>query len=71
MAVGLGAAIMSVCSLMLRGIPQFVARLFTPDPRSSRRLLPLLRLAAIFQLFDGVQVVIRERCEERETHRRR
>ncbi len=57
MALGLGAAIMSICSLALITIPQFIARLFTPDVAIIAAAVPLLRLAAIFQLFDGVQVV--------------
>jgi len=57
MAVGLGAAIMSICGLTFVGIPQFIARLFTPDAAIIAAAVPLLRLAAIFQLFDGVQVV--------------
>jgi MATE family multidrug resistance protein len=58
LAVGLGAGIMSVCGLVLVAIPQFVARLFTPDAAIIAAAVTLLRLAAIFQLFDGVQVVI-------------
>jgi MATE family multidrug resistance protein len=57
MAVGLGAAIMSLCALALIGIPQLIARLFTPDAVIIAAAVPLLRLAAFFQLFDGVQVV--------------
>ena len=57
MAVRLGAAIMSVCGLALVTIPQWIARLFTPDIAVIAAAVPLLRLAAIFQLFDGVQVV--------------
>src|SRR5665213_734375 len=57
MAVGLGAAIMSIFGVTFVGIPQFIARLFTPDAAIIAAAVPLLRLAAIFQLFDGVQVV--------------
>jgi MATE family multidrug resistance protein len=57
MAVGLGAAIMSVCGIVLLAFPQFIARLFTPDTAIIAAAAPLLRLAAIFQLFDGVQTV--------------
>jgi MATE family multidrug resistance protein len=56
-AVGLGAAIMSLCALALTGIPQVIARLFTPNAVIIAAAVPLLRLAAFFQLFDGVQVV--------------
>ncbi len=56
-AVGLGAAIMSISALTLMSVPQFIARLFTPDAVIIAAAVPLLRLAALFQLFDGVQVV--------------
>jgi multidrug resistance protein, MATE family len=56
-AVGLGATIMSMSALTLISIPQFIARLFTPDVVIIAAAVPLLRLAALFQLFDGVQVV--------------
>jgi MATE family multidrug resistance protein len=57
LAVGLGAALMSACGLVLITVPQVIARLFTPDVVIIAAAVPLLRLAAFFQLFDGVQVV--------------
>jgi MATE family multidrug resistance protein len=57
MAVGLGAGIMSLCALALITVPQWIARLFTPDVAIITAAIPLLRVAAFFQLFDGVQVV--------------
>ena len=58
LAVGLGAALMSACGLALVAVPQVIARLFTPDAVIIAAAVPLLRLAAFFQLFDGLQVVI-------------
>ncbi len=57
MALGLGAAVMSICALALLLAPRFIARLFTPDVAIIAAAAPLLRLAAFFQLFDGLQVV--------------
>ena len=57
MALGLGAAIMSICGLVLLFLPRVIARLFTPDVAIIAAAVPLLRLAAFFQLFDGLQVV--------------
>lgn len=56
-AVSLGATIMSISALTLMSVPQWIARLFTPDAVIIAAAVPLLRLAALFQLFDGVQVV--------------
>jgi len=57
LAVGLGAVLMSVCGLVLITVPQAIARIFTPDATIIAAAVPLLRLAAFFQLFDGLQVV--------------
>lgn len=57
LAVGLGAGIMSICGLALLLVPRLIARLFTPDVAIIAAAVPLLRLAAFFQLFDGLQVV--------------
>jgi multidrug resistance protein, MATE family len=57
MALGLGAAVMSVCGLVLLLVPQSIARVFTPDIAIIAAAVPLLRIAAFFQLFDGLQVV--------------
>jgi MATE family multidrug resistance protein len=46
MAVGLGAAIMSLCALALIGIPQFIARLFTPDAVIVAAAVPTVRRRA-------------------------
>jgi multidrug resistance protein, MATE family len=56
-ALGLGAAVMSVSALALLLIPQSIARLFTPDEAIIAAGAAILRIAAFFQLFDGLQVV--------------
>lgn len=56
-AVGLGAAVMSCAALTLLTVPAEIARLFTPQAEVIEQAVTLLRIAAFFQLFDGLQVV--------------
>ncbi len=56
-AVGLGAAVMSCAALALVTVPRSIARLFTPQAEVIAQAATLLRIAAFFQLFDGLQVV--------------
>jgi MATE family multidrug resistance protein len=56
-AVGLGAAIMSAAAVTLLTAPRWIARLFTPQLEVIAAAATLLRIAAFFQLFDGLQVV--------------
>jgi len=56
-AIGLGAAVMSASALMLLTLPHWIARLFTPETKVIAGAVTLLRIAAFFQLFDGLQVV--------------
>ncbi len=56
-ALALGAAVMGTAALVLLAVPHWVARLFTPDPEILATGSTLLRIAAFFQLFDGLQVV--------------
>jgi MATE family multidrug resistance protein len=55
-ALALGAGVMSVAALCLLIFPQSIARLFTPETAIIAAASPLLRVAAFFQLFDGLQV---------------
>ena len=55
-ALGLGATVMAASALALLIFPKAIARLFTPDPAIIAAAVPLLRVAAFFQLFDGLQV---------------
>jgi MATE family multidrug resistance protein len=56
-AIGLGAAAMSCAALALLIFPFWIARLFTPEQDVIVAGMVLLRIAAFFQLFDGLQVV--------------
>lgn len=57
-AVGLGAAMMSAAAIVLLTVPEWIARLFTPDAAVIAMAATILRVAAFFQLFDGLQIVI-------------
>jgi len=52
-----GAAFMSSSALVLLFAPGLVARLMTDDPRVIAAAVPLLRIAALFQISDGLQGV--------------
>jgi multidrug resistance protein, MATE family len=58
MALGLGAAVMSVAAIVLLGAPEWIARLFTPEAAVIAAAATILRVAAFFQLFDGLQIVV-------------
>ena len=53
----LGVAVMSVAAVTLLTAPRVIARLFTPEAAAIAAASTLLRIAAFFQLFDGLQVV--------------
>ena len=57
MALALGAGVMGTSAVVLLTVPGWVARLFTPVPEILAMGTVLLRIAAFFQLFDGLQVV--------------
>jgi MATE family multidrug resistance protein len=57
MALKLGALVMSAAAVALLVAPQWIARLFTPEAEVIAGAVTLLRIAAFFQLFDGLQVV--------------
>ncbi len=56
-AIGLGVGAMAVCGVILICIPRAIASAFTDDPETIAIATRLLRVAACFQLFDGLQVV--------------
>jgi MATE family multidrug resistance protein len=56
-AVGLGAAVMVPSALLFAARPSLLAGLYTADPKVLAVASALLPLAAVFQLFDGVQAV--------------
>jgi multidrug resistance protein, MATE family len=56
-AFAAGAAFMSIAALALLAFPGAVARALTDDPAVIAAAVPLLRVAALFQISDGVQGV--------------
>lgn len=56
-ALAMGASVMACCALTLILVPRLIAELFTPEAAIIAAGVTLLRLAAFFQLFDGLQVV--------------
>jgi MATE family multidrug resistance protein len=57
-ALGLGAAVMSAAAVVLLTVPEWIARLFSPDSAVIAAASTILRVAAFFQLFDGLQIVV-------------
>ena len=57
-ALGLGAAVMSAAAVVLLTVPEWIARLFTPEAAVIAAAATILRVAAFFQLFDGLQIVV-------------
>ena len=55
--IGLGAATMATSAVVFATIPEVLVRLFTHDPDIVRLGTSLVRVAALFQLFDGMQAV--------------
>jgi MATE family multidrug resistance protein len=55
--VGIGVAIMGVWSIVFATFPHALARIFTPDEAVIAAAVPLIRIGALFQLVDGMQVV--------------
>lgn len=57
-AVAGGAAFMGLASIAFVAIPRWIARIYTDDPAVIRISVTLLAIAAVFQLFDGCQVIV-------------
>ena len=57
-ALAVGLAFMSAAALAFLAVPEPILRLFTSDPRVLATGVGFLFVAAIFQLFDGAQVVL-------------
>lgn len=57
MALALGGGVMLAAAALLLTEPRILARLFTPEAEVIAAAATLLRIAAFFQLFDGLQVV--------------
>lgn len=56
-AMGLGTGFMGCMGILLLAVPQYIARIYSPDPVVIRSASTLLFVAAFFQLFDGMQTV--------------
>ena len=56
-ALLLGAGFMSAAGLALALVPRWIARLYTPEAAVIAASAALLRIAALFEIFDGLQVV--------------
>jgi multidrug resistance protein, MATE family len=55
--LGLSAGYMSVCAAIFLVFPRPLARIFTPDPAVLDVAEALIRIAAVFQVADGIQGV--------------
>lgn len=55
--IAIGAAYMSIGAIVFASIPEVLVRLFSHDPEIARVGTALVRVAAVFQLFDGMQAV--------------
>ncbi len=56
-ALVMGMAFMSCAALLFFAVPRWIAQLFSPDEAVIALGIRLLQVAAVFQLFDGLQVV--------------
>jgi MATE family multidrug resistance protein len=56
-AIFLGAAFMTLMSIVLLAVPRWIARAYTPDEAIIQSTIYLLYAGAAFQLFDGFQTV--------------
>ncbi len=55
--IGVGVGIMAISALTFLCAPSALARLFSSEPAVIAAAVPLIRIAACFQIFDGIQVV--------------
>lgn len=55
--LGMGAGVMTLSAAAFAFLPGQLARLYTPDPHVIALAATLIPIAALFQVFDGVQVV--------------
>ena len=57
LGIRVGVSVMLVCAVGFWMFPAILARAFTADPSVVATAVPLLHIAALFQLFDGTQTV--------------
>lgn len=53
---GLALSFMAIAALVIASVPQWIVRIYTPDADVQGMAVRLLTMAAIFQVFDGLQV---------------
>lgn len=58
LGLGQGLLVMATAALAFWLVPRPIAAVFTSDPQVLALALPLLGVAAVFQLFDGAQAVL-------------
>jgi MATE family multidrug resistance protein len=56
-ALGLGGGFMTCSAAVMLTVPEWIARIYTPDPTVITAAAGLLLVAAFFQLFDALQVI--------------
>jgi len=56
-ALAIGAVFMSVATFFFLVTPRYIIRIFTPEAAVVSTGISLLAIAAVFQIFDGLQVV--------------
>lgn len=56
-AIGMGAVVMTLSGVVFTFLPEQVARVYTRDPAEVALVVTILPIAALFGVFDGVQVV--------------
>jgi MATE family, multidrug efflux pump len=56
-ALALGASFMTCTAIAFWAVPQYIVRVYSPDPAVIRSAVRLLFVAGFFQLFDGLQAV--------------
>lgn len=57
LGLGIGLAVMGACAIVLVTIPRQIASLLTDSPEVIAASVPLLMIAALFQLSDGTQAI--------------
>lgn len=57
LGLGLGVGVMACSALVFIAVPGAIARMFSDDPAVIAATVPLLMIAALFQLSDGAQAI--------------
>lgn len=56
--LGVSVGFMSICAICFIFFPEFFVNIFTKDPALVNICVPILLLAGLFQIFDGVQIAL-------------